>query len=68
MPGHLDAGKVSFKCPKCGKNIETSLGRLKSQPNFSCTCGQRINAQQAAKSIRELDKRIEDIGKGFGKC
>ena len=61
MVGHLDSGKISFDCPQCGKKINTTVGRIKTKPKFSCSCGLLIDANKAAKGFRGVDKKLAEF-------
>jgi transcription elongation factor Elf1 len=63
MP-NVDANVISFQCPKCGHDLEQTIGLLKSNQRLVCTgCGVGISFDTAklAKATESLQDALEAV-------
>jgi len=63
MP-NVDANVISFQCPKCGHDLEQTIGLLKSNQRMVCTgCGVGISFDTAklAKVTESLQDALEAV-------
>ena len=66
MNSILDSAKVDIPCPKCGRKIKESLGRLKNNPTLRCTCGTSIEINSTGKGglaqgMKTVDKGVSNL-------
>jgi transcription elongation factor Elf1 len=55
---------IKFQCPKCGHELEQSIGELKSMEHMRCrACGVGINidTNRLASAAEEMQKAIEKV-------
>jgi predicted RNA-binding Zn-ribbon protein involved in translation (DUF1610 family) len=59
----IDSHTVDIPCPSCGKKTAQTIGRLKAQPKFTCTCGQSVTVDlaQFKKTVAAVQKRLDDL-------
>jgi predicted RNA-binding Zn-ribbon protein involved in translation (DUF1610 family) len=60
----VDAHVIRFQCPKCGHELEQSIGDLKSREHMRCpACGVGINidTNRLASAAEEMQKAIEKV-------
>ena len=63
MP-NVDANVISFQCPKCGHDLEQTIGLLKTNQRLVCTgCGVGISFDTAklAKATENLQEALEAV-------
>jgi transcription elongation factor Elf1 len=61
---NIDAHVIKFQCPKCGHDLEQSIGRLKSGEHIQCPgCGIGINidTNRLANAAAEMHKALEKV-------
>ena len=61
---NIDAHVIKFQCPKCGHDLEQSIGRLKSGEHIQCPgCGIGINidTNRLANAAEEMHKALEKV-------
>jgi predicted RNA-binding Zn-ribbon protein involved in translation (DUF1610 family) len=59
-----DTRIVRFQCPKCGHELEQTIGQLKSSEHMRCSgCGVGINidTNRLANAADEIQKAIEKV-------
>jgi len=59
-----DAHVVKFQCPKCGQELEQSIGQLKSNKHMQCLgCGVGINidTNRLANAAAEIQKAVDKL-------
>jgi transcription elongation factor Elf1 len=57
-----DANVIRFQCPKCGHELEQTIGRLKANDRMTCGfCGIGINidTNRLASAAEEIKNAIE---------
>ena len=59
----LDSQTMDIPCQACGKKIRESIGRLKRDPDLTCSCGAvtHINAADLRKGAAKVEKSLADI-------
>lgn len=60
----VDTCIVRFQCPKCGHELEQTIGQLKSSEHMRCSgCGVGINidTNRLANAADEIQKAIEKV-------
>jgi predicted RNA-binding Zn-ribbon protein involved in translation (DUF1610 family) len=60
----VDTHVIKFQCPKCGHELEQSIGDLKSREHMRCpACGVGINidTNRLASAAEEMQKAIEKV-------
>lgn len=72
MALNFDDKDLDIPCPNCGNNIQEKLGRLKTDPELTCTaCANTftIDATKFRDGISEVEKSLDsfmaDIGRMF---
>jgi DNA-directed RNA polymerase subunit RPC12/RpoP len=73
MELNLDDASLALPCPKCGHEIQETVGRLKNDPDITCpACSTVISIdstqlrgglEQAQESLNELDRTFRDAFK-----
>ena len=61
----LDSRSIEFPCPHCGQELNETIGRLKSNPQLTCTeCGKTfgVDADELRKGIDTVQKSLDDFG------
>jgi predicted RNA-binding Zn-ribbon protein involved in translation (DUF1610 family) len=64
MTNDVDTHVIRFQCPKCGHELEQSIGDLKSREHMRCpACGVGINidTNRLASAAEEMQKAIEKV-------
>jgi transcription elongation factor Elf1 len=57
----VDLSVIRFQCPKCGHELEQTIGRLKAGEHMSCLgcrVGINIDTDRLAKAAEEIQKAI----------
>jgi predicted RNA-binding Zn-ribbon protein involved in translation (DUF1610 family) len=60
----VDAYVIRFQCPKCGNDLEQTIGQLKSSEHMRCPgCGVGINidTNRLANAAVEIQRAIEKV-------
>jgi predicted RNA-binding Zn-ribbon protein involved in translation (DUF1610 family) len=60
----VDANVIRFQCPKCGHELEQSIGDLKASEHMRCPgCGVGINidTNRLASAVEEMQKATQKI-------
>jgi transcription elongation factor Elf1 len=60
----VDAHVIRFQCPKCGHELEQTIGHLKSREHMSCPgCGIGINidTNRLANATEEIQRAIDKV-------
>ena len=60
----VDAHVIRFQCPKCGNDLEQTIGQLKSSEHMRCPgCGVGINidTNRLANAAVEIQRAIEKV-------
>jgi transcription elongation factor Elf1 len=60
----VDVRIIRFQCPKCGHELEQTIGQLKSGKHMRCAgCGVGINidTNKLANAADEIQKAIERV-------
>jgi len=72
MSGFLDNTEIEIPCEKCGRKTKKSIGWIKSNSSFSCSCGTRIHLNtsqfkgeiaKAERSFGNLERTLKNFGK-----
>lgn len=66
----LDASNVQLQipCPNCEQKIPETIGRLKDDPNVTCSsCGTSftVNSTELDKGIEAAEKMLADFGRSL---
>jgi transcription elongation factor Elf1 len=59
-----DAHVVRFQCPKCGAELEQTIGQIKSSKHMhcpGCDVGISIDADRLSNAATEIQKAIEKV-------
>ena len=69
MTGFLDKSEVEITCTKCNRKTKKSIGWIKNNSNFTCTCGTviRLDANQFKGEIVKIDSAVADLKNTFNK-
>lgn len=72
MTGFLDNAEIEIPCSNCGSKTKKSIGWIKSNNQFTCTCGTtiKLDADQFRGEIAKVDASFADLQrtlKSFGK-
>jgi len=62
---NFDSAEVDVPCGNCGKEIATTIGRLKRDKKFTCPkCNQvtEVDTRPFEADAREISKQIRDMG------
>jgi predicted RNA-binding Zn-ribbon protein involved in translation (DUF1610 family) len=62
LTANIDGHVVKFQCPRCGHELEQSIGRLKSGEHMRCPgcgIGISIDTNRLADAVEEIRKAIE---------
>lgn len=67
MSINFDATQISVKCPKCGKELKETLGRLKRQKYITCpTCGRiAADTKGLVSAERSVNNQLDSPRKDF---
>jgi transcription elongation factor Elf1 len=60
----VDAHVIRFQCPKCGHELEQTIGDLKSREHMSCPgCGIGINidTNRLPNATEEIQRAIDKV-------
>jgi len=72
MSGFLDNQTIDIPCPGCGKKASKSVGWLKANHNFTCSCGAVVNIDTskfksgiagAEKNLSDLERTLKNFGR-----
>jgi hypothetical protein len=65
----LDSHTVDIPCQGCGKKMPEKIGRLKTNPQLTCSCGAvtSVKADELRKGIAAIEKQLDDFGRSLGK-
>ena len=69
MSGTFDNQSISIPCPKCGHKTDKTVGWLKTNSQFACRCGERVNvdASQFRREIAKADRALDDFRRQLGR-
>lgn len=70
MKNVFDSEKISFKCPKCGKALSLTVGKLKKSPSIRCRYCKgniKIDGKDIRRSLKQTEKMLDDFGKSVRK-
>jgi transcription elongation factor Elf1 len=59
-----DAHLVKFQCPKCGAELEQTIGQIKSSEHMrcqGCDVGISIDANRLSSAADEIQKAIDKV-------
>jgi predicted RNA-binding Zn-ribbon protein involved in translation (DUF1610 family) len=62
LMANVDAHVIKFQCPRCGHDLEQSIGRLKSGEHMQCPgcrIGINIDTDRLANAAGEMHKALE---------
>ncbi len=60
----IDTRMIRFQCPKCGHELEQTIGRLKSSDAMrcpGCAVGIHIDADRLANAADEIQKALDKV-------
>jgi transcription elongation factor Elf1 len=60
----VDAHVISFQCPRCGHELEQTIGDLKSRDHMSCLgCGIGINidTDRLSNAAEEMQRAVDKV-------
>ncbi|WP_020201886.1 hypothetical protein [Cupriavidus sp. WS] len=69
MELNLDGAMLNLACPKCGHQFEETVGRLKDQPDVTCSaCGTviTIDLSQLHEASGDIQKELTDLERMLG--
>ncbi len=63
MPNFLDMQTVELPCPVCGAKVSQSLGWIKANDHFVCSCGTRVDLEKSnfMPGMAEIDRSFADF-------
>jgi len=69
MKLNIDSQSLEFPCQACGKKLSQTIGRLKKDPDLTCTCGAVTHVDRASlnKGITQIEKSLSDLQRKLGK-
>lgn|GEM_PF-2129266 len=60
--------EFSITCPKCKHDFLITIGQVQSGKTISCPqCQQEIDAKDLQKALKEIEKKLKDLGKSTSK-
>ena len=66
MTINLDSKSIEIRCPKCGKQLAQTIGRLKHNPHIPCpACGAiiHIKADELREALKSANKAASDLNR-----
>ena len=63
-----DDKEITLKCPKCSRESEQLIGRLKAQGGFTCSgCNVWIatDTSELSAAFEEVERKIRDMARRF---
>lgn len=66
----LDDKTIEITCPQCSHKFKERIGRLKTNPNLTCSrcrASIRVQADQLRKATESVDKKLADLKRSLGK-
>lgn len=72
MTNFLDSTEIEIPCENCSHKTKKSIGWIKSNKDFTCSCGTKItiDASQFKSEIAKVEKSLAELQKtlkSFGK-
>lgn len=70
MTSMLDSQAIAIPCPNCGHKLSQTIGKLKANPELSCTkCSTRfkVDATDMGREIAKVEKALTDLQRTLGK-
>lgn len=69
---NLDQATVSVPCGQCGQKLTQTIGWLKAQRQFTCTCGaiNNVDLTKFDQGVASAQKSLDALGdtlRNFGK-
>ena len=64
MANHLDSAEIELPCGNCGRKTKKSIGWVKSNRSFNCSCGSRVEFDP--NQFRQQIAKIENALRGLG--
>lgn len=63
MPGLLDNAEIKIPCENCGHKTTKTIGWIKSNKEFKCSCGTHITitTDQFKREIVKVEKAYSDL-------
>lgn len=64
MELNLDDASIGLPCPKCGHEIQETIGRLKNDPDITCPACNTvigIDAAQLRGGLEEAEESLSDL-------
>jgi hypothetical protein len=58
----VDSNEIKFQCPKCGHDLQQTIGRLKTNEHMTCpgcSIGINIDTNRLAKATEEIQRAME---------
>ncbi|RLK45965.1 hypothetical protein [Cupriavidus plantarum] len=68
MELNLDDASIDLPCPKCGHEIQETIGRLKNDPDLICPACKTVIAIDAAQlrgGMDEAQQSLDDLERTF---
>jgi uncharacterized Zn finger protein (UPF0148 family) len=65
MTLNFDSSSIEITCPKCGKELKETLGRLKRTGHIVCpTCGRQLVDMHKVRNVElAINKKLAQLGK-----
>lgn len=65
--GFLDDAPLEFPCPKCGRNVKTTVGAGRRNRSIACPGGHTIQVDGAGldRGAKQFEKSLDDLSKKF---
>ncbi|WP_159288957.1 hypothetical protein [Methylosinus sporium] len=60
----VEACRIAFQCPQCGRELEQTIGKLKSQARMicpGCSIGINIDATRLSNVVEEIRHAVEKV-------
>ena len=63
MKLNIDSQTVEIPCSACGKKSSQTIGRLKTNPDITCSCGAvtHVDTSHLSKDIAKAEKSLSDF-------
>ena len=65
----IENTEIPIPCQKCGAKTKKPISWLKTNPDFTCSCGAvtEIDATRLNQQIASIEKELKSFSKLFGK-
>lgn len=70
MKSMLDSQAITIPCPNCGHQLSQTIGKLKTDPELTCTkCSTRfkVDATDMRREIAKVENALANLRRTLGK-